>query len=129
MTPARQGSGLVITGSTPAQYERWLGELVERAVRTPFFGEPMVCVNAWNEWCEGAYLEPDIHFGAAYLNATGRAVSGLSGGNAARTGRLVLVGHDAFPGGSQILLLKIGQALRRQHGVNFEYLRLETAAK
>jgi len=53
----------------------WLGALVEKAMRQPFFGEPIVCVNAWNEWCEGAYLEPDLHFGSAYLNATARAVS------------------------------------------------------
>ncbi|WP_315835702.1 glycoside hydrolase family 99-like domain-containing protein [Bradyrhizobium prioriisuperbiae] len=72
----RQGKGLVIHGSTPAAYEAWLAALVERAQHQPFFGEPVVCINAWNEWGEGAYLEPDVHFGSAYLNATGRAVSG-----------------------------------------------------
>jgi hypothetical protein len=71
----RQGQGLVVHGSTPQKYEAWLKALVERARREPFFGQPIVCINAWNEWCEGAYLEPDLHFGAAYLNATGRAVS------------------------------------------------------
>ncbi len=115
----------VITGSTPAQYERWLSRLVERAVRTPFHGEPIVCVNAWNEWCEGAYLEPDIHFGAAYLNATGRAVTGYSVKEIHSLRRLLLVGHDAFPGGAQTLLLRIGQTIRRRHGIEIEFLLLD----
>ena len=89
----RQGDGLCLHGSTPRKYERWLSELVDRAAKRPFFGEPFVCVNAWNEWCEGAYLEPDVHYGAAYLNATARAVTGA----VARPFRLLLVGHDAFP--------------------------------
>ena len=73
----RQGTGVTITGSTPAKYEDWLVRLGEFARDNPFFGEAIVCVNAWNEWCEGAYLEPDLHFGSAYLNATGRAIAGL----------------------------------------------------
>jgi glycosyltransferase involved in cell wall biosynthesis len=122
----RQGSGLVIHGSTPAKYERWLSALVERAQRTSFFGEPFVCVNAWNEWCEGAYLEPDLHFGSAYLNATGRAVTGLSADGDAP--RLLLVGHDAFPGGAQHLLLNIGQTMKACFGLEVEYLLLGTGA-
>jgi glycosyltransferase involved in cell wall biosynthesis len=121
----RQGAGLVITGSTPALYEEWLTRLVERAVRVPFFNEPIVCINAWNEWCEGAYLEPDLHFGAAYLNATGRAVAGLSRNTGTTPGRLLLIGHDAFPGGAQTLLLRIGDLLLRNHGVQYEFLLLD----
>jgi glycosyltransferase involved in cell wall biosynthesis len=37
----------------------------------------------------------------------------------------LLVGHDAFPGGAQTLLLKIGNLLRRNHGVQYEYLLLD----
>lgn len=122
----RQGTGLCITDSTPAKYEAWMSELVERARANPFFGEPLVCVNAWNEWCEGAYLEPDLHFGAAYLNATGRAVTGLGrvAGQVAPP-RLVLVGHDAFPSGAQTLLLEIGRTLKRETGIEIEFLLLD----
>ena len=118
----RQGTGMVITGSTPARYEAWLSKLVDIACANPVFGEPIVCVNAWNEWCEGAYLEPDLHYGGAYLNATARAVTGRA--RTTETPRLVLVGHDAFPSGAQHLLLNIGRTLRSAFGVEFEYLLL-----
>jgi glycosyltransferase involved in cell wall biosynthesis len=118
----RQGTGLVVHGSTPAKYEAWLSTLVARAGRNPFFGEPIVAINAWNEWCEGTYLEPDLHFGSAYLNATGRAVAGLTE-DVARP-KVLLVGHDAFPSGAQQLLLNIGRTLRSAFGVEVEFLLL-----
>jgi glycosyltransferase involved in cell wall biosynthesis len=119
----REGKGLVIHGSTPAKYEAWLDALVEKALREPFFGEPIVCVNAWNEWCEGAYLEPDLHFGAAYLNATGRAASGRT----RRTSQamLLLVGQDACRSEAQQFLLNIGKTLRTAFDVDIEFLLLD----
>ena len=103
----RQGGGMVLHGSTPAKYQAWLTRLIDAAVAQPVAGTPLVCVNAWNEWAEGAYLEPDVHFGGAYLNATGRAIAGRSARDA-RT-RLLLVGHDAFPAGAQLLLLSLAR--------------------
>jgi glycosyltransferase involved in cell wall biosynthesis len=121
----RQGSGVVIAESSPARYEAWLAALVDRARANPFFGTPLVCINAWNEWCEGAYLEPDLHYGGAYLNATGRAVAGLPRGVAEDVPpKLLLVGHDAFPAGAQQLLLEIGRGLRRQTGIEVAFLLL-----
>nr|WP_283949508.1 glycoside hydrolase family 99-like domain-containing protein [Limobrevibacterium gyesilva] len=118
----RQGAGLVLHGSTPAKYQAWMEALVERARAHPLMGERFVCVNAWNEWAEGAYLEPDVHFGAAYLNATARAVTRTGPDEA--TAKLLLVGHDAFPAGAQQLLLRLARQLQRVSGVHVEYLLL-----
>lgn len=120
--PRKQGSGtVVIHGARPASYEAWLAELVERAVRTPFLGEPIVCVNAWNEWCEGAYLEPDLHFGAAFLNATARAMVGRP---AADAPALLLAAAHAGEDAATSRLLSTFDGIRRRTGLRIEVLLL-----
>jgi len=72
--PRQPGRGHVIHGSTPQKFENWTSELINRSEESLFFGERLLFVNAWNEWAESAYLEPDTHFGGAYLNSVARAV-------------------------------------------------------
>ncbi|MBV9811622.1 MAG: glycosyltransferase, partial [Acetobacteraceae bacterium] len=106
--------------------QAWLSRLIDAAVEQKVGGEALVCVNAWNEWAEGAYLEPDVHFGAAYANATGRAVSSSIATGERST--LLLVGHDAFPAGAQLLLLHLGRTLRRTCGIDVTFLLLGDGA-
>lgn len=68
-------------GSTPQKYQFWLQQLLLRALEKPVYGHPVVAINAWNEWAEAAYLEPDIYFGRAYLNATTRALVHVAHGD------------------------------------------------
>lgn len=72
-TPRAGTNGWLLHGSTPEAYERWVTAAVERASAKPPEYR-LVFVNAWNEWAEGAHLEPDRRHGAAYLEATRRAV-------------------------------------------------------
>jgi glycosyltransferase involved in cell wall biosynthesis len=122
----RQGRGSVYHGSTPQKYERWLREIVTYAARNPTWNRSFVFINAWNEWAEAAYLEPDIHYGAAYLNATARALSSSSGASAARQSMSVLlIGHDAYSHGAQRILLAIGEVMARRFGMTVEFVLLE----
>ncbi len=107
----RQGAGSVLHGSTPALYERWLNGVIDYAQQNPVEQESLVFINAWNEWAEGAYLEPDVHFGHAYLNASRRAVYGIE-----KAKPVLLVGHDAHKHGAQMLLLNIASVLKKKLG-------------
>ncbi len=60
----------VMVKSSPEQYRLWLRKAVlQSLVRSPA-QEPLVFVNAWNEWAEGTHLEPDIKYGRKWLEAT-----------------------------------------------------------
>jgi hypothetical protein len=62
----RRGRG---RSADPERYERWLSAVHGRTAASG-----MVLINAWNEWAEGAYLEPDLRHGNGYLLATARAL-------------------------------------------------------
>jgi lipopolysaccharide biosynthesis protein len=57
-------------GSTPEIYSKWLSELVKWTSEFHRNDERIIFINAWNEWAEGAYLEPDQRYGRAFLEAT-----------------------------------------------------------
>ena len=65
--------------STPAVYQAWLQGLIRYTRQHLPADRQFIFINAWNEWAEGAYLEPDRKFGYAYLNATARALQDQTG--------------------------------------------------
>lgn len=67
---ARRGrDAFVFHGATPTNFRRWLAAAIERARAEAVEPETAVFINAWNEWAEGTYLEPDRDFGHGWLEA------------------------------------------------------------
>lgn len=66
----RPGRGRIFDEASPSGYANWLRLSMLRTARANCPEHQFVFINAWNEWAEGAHLEPDRRFGHAYLAAT-----------------------------------------------------------
>ena len=77
-TPRTGNRGVVVLNSTPDNYEYWLAETIKKTRQSYPGQERFVFINAWNEWAEGCYLEPDRQYGHKFLEATRRAKHGSS---------------------------------------------------
>lgn len=125
----RPGRGTIVAHSTPEGFAEWLDWAVSQAEAFPVHGDSIVCVNAWNEWAEGAYLEPDVHFGAAYLNTLSRVIHREAPNHVVERKRLLLVGHDAMRFGAQLLMLNLGRTLVEQFGCEVQFLLISESWK
>lgn len=70
---ARRGKqAMVIDGATPEAVGADLTQLIDSLQQRPW-DERIVFINAWNEWAEGMYLEPDQKNGMKMLQAVAAA--------------------------------------------------------
>ncbi len=92
--------GKLLHGSTPIKWSAWLEAAARQSMTTQPVGERLVFINAWNEWAEGAYLEPDRHFGFAYLAETARCLGRLAETPEARANLAPFQSRDALRGSS-----------------------------
>ncbi len=76
-TARRQDASDIFLNAEPEYYERWLKHLVDETRQFRQGDERLLFVNAWNEWAEGNYLEPDRKFGHRYLETTRNALGPL----------------------------------------------------
>jgi len=77
-TARRNAASHIFLNSSPEAYEVWLKSAVDATKRDLPPSERFLFINAWNEWAEGAHLEPDQKFGRRYLEATRRALTRTS---------------------------------------------------
>lgn len=123
----RPGKGTVLVNSTPEAYKRWLRWLCEYTTKNFEPRERLVFINAWNEWAESAYLEPDRRYGYAYLQATAEALvsSCCAAEQRPDSWKILFVSHDACRAGAQSVLLNIILWFKMHTFVDLKILCLE----
>ena len=70
-TPRYQSNGVCFKGSSPERFYELFVYLLKRSIKEE---SEILFINAWNEWGESAYLEPDEKYGDSYLAAVRDAI-------------------------------------------------------
>ncbi|WP_028403413.1 glycosyltransferase WbsX family protein [Ectobacillus panaciterrae] len=65
-------NALIYRGATPEKFGKYLSVRIQRA--KSIYNSNYLFINAWNEWAEGTYLEPDKRYGFRYLEEVKKAV-------------------------------------------------------
>jgi len=94
-TPSRMEQATVWINSSPELYGRWLRGVVHQMQGEQPPDRQLVFINAWNDWAEGAYLEPDVRYGCAVLEETAAVLLPQTGGHRQR----IAAGESLGPAG------------------------------
>ena len=109
-THRRGNKSTIFYNSSPELYKQWLKDIIIYTKTKKNKDEQFVFINAWNEWGEGAYLEPDVKYGYSYLNSTKEAILETRKLNK----KILYVSHDTKYGGAQLLSLNIIKNLKEK---------------
>lgn len=115
--PRRPGRGRTFLHASPHRYRAWLDDTISRRLAGIPASERFVFLNAWNEWAEGAVLEPDSRLGHAWLQATREALRNAAHGASRVPGKPCAVIHAWHPE----LLPEILRAVE-ESGVKFRFI-------
>lgn len=117
----KKNKGTVFYNSCPTLFKGWLKNAIFDTVENePNPSEQIVFINAWNEWAEGAHLEPDRRYGYAWLDAVRTAQKEAL----EKRRRIVIVSHDAHPHGAQLLCLNFARYFKEYFNFDVELICL-----
>lgn len=77
-SPRRGEKANIVVGETPEKFCNYMEQLIRLSKKQ---NKEFIYLTAWNEWGEGAYLEPDTKDGYAYLEALKRAIDSVDAEN------------------------------------------------
>lgn len=70
-SPRRGANGIAFKGSFPEKFGKYLQKTIQLSEKE---GNDIIFINAWNEWGESNYLEPDVINKYKYLEAVKNAI-------------------------------------------------------
>ena len=121
-TPRRMKQATILNNAKPDLYYAWLlNAIADTKERFSKADEQLIFINAWNEWAEGAYLEPDKTYGYAWLQATRDAL-------APNERKIIIVVHDLHKHGAQYLSLNMARTLKQRFGYEVAIIAGEDGA-
>jgi glycosyltransferase involved in cell wall biosynthesis len=122
-TARKKERGTVFKNSCPKLFEQWVKNAFDDTLnKNKQIDKRLIFVNAWNEWAEGAHLEPDKRYGYAWLQAIRNAHLNILN----KQKKIIVVGHDAHHHGAQLLVLNILKFLKSIFHYKIELIILGT---
>lgn len=70
-TARKKNYAMIVKGASPEKFEKYLSIQIKRSKK---LNNDYLFINAWNEWAEANYLEPDKRYGFKYLEAVRNAL-------------------------------------------------------
>lgn len=118
-TPRKGIRGTVFTDSSRKVFSRDLRKILDGYDTEKRAGDKrIVFINAWNEWAEGAHLEPDLHAGYSWLQTARDAITQRKYIQRSRNPSILVVTHDCHPHGAQFLALNLIKTLKNHFKFN-----------
>lgn len=73
-TARKLNNGTILWNSSPELFKQWFNKIYNDTINQNAPSKRFIFINAWNEWAEGAHLEPDRKYGYAYLDAIAQVI-------------------------------------------------------
>lgn len=100
-TARKKNASTVYHNYSPEAFQKWLTDLTYLVKSRQKKGNRFLFINAWNEWAEGTYLEPDRKYGFGALDAVKKTILDTRENKK----KIIYVSHDTCFNGAQMLAL------------------------
>ena len=72
-SPRKEKNSMIVKGGTPEKFAKYFKQLVNK--KREDASDEYIVINAWNEWSEGAMLEPSEQYKYGYLEGVKEALN------------------------------------------------------